>query len=156
MGPRSGERGNKSESGRCPRIEVPSMGPRSGERGNLLEPLIHKLKNLALQWGRAQVSAEIQYERGTPSCTAILQWGRAQVSAEILRLVRNDHCFSVLQWGRAQVSAEIVLDPIGPPEGEVLQWGRAQVSAEIRTSIRARFRNHVPSMGPRSGERGNS
>src|SRR5579883_2367202 len=132
MGPRSGERGNKSESGRCPRTEVPSMGPRSGERGNLLEPLIHKLKNLALQWGRAQVSAEI------------------------LRLVRNDHCFSVLQWGRAQVSAEIVLDPIGPPEGEVLQWGRAQVSAEIRTSIRARFRNHVPSMGPRSGERGNS
>ena len=35
------------------------MGPRSGERGNIAKQLSREASALRLQWGRAQVSAEI-------------------------------------------------------------------------------------------------
>src|SRR5258706_75491 len=60
MGPRSGERGNEMEQGDAGCGDDASMGPRSGERGNA-EKLIVANRIVALQWGRAQVSAEISF-----------------------------------------------------------------------------------------------
>ena len=82
------------------------MGPRSDERGNVQTP-IHLVRSSKLQWGRAQMSAEILtlgvgllQRRG-------LQWGRAQMSAEIYFLQLGEVGIILLQWGRAQMSAEI-------------------------------------------------
>ncbi len=61
MGPRSDERGNDilktyNNAGAL----VASMGPRSDERGNVQEEAVRIVKEtLALQWGRAPMSAEI-------------------------------------------------------------------------------------------------
>ena len=38
---------------------------------------------LALQWGRAQMSAEMAAPRGAEKVYLMLQWGRAQMSAEM-------------------------------------------------------------------------
>src|SRR5579883_481899 len=58
MGPRSGERGNDESAQRDGALETASMGPRSGERGNLATFFAGAIHD-TLQWGRAQVSAEI-------------------------------------------------------------------------------------------------
>src|SRR5258706_537352 len=108
-----------------------------------------------LQWGRAQVSAEMCFWRSIGRTASLLQWGRAQVSAEIKFVALAERFRALLQWGRAQVSAEMAYPhgsatedrgaSMGPRSGErgnvpevpvaavrlMLQWGRAQVSAEI-------------------------
>src|SRR5579885_1365101 len=108
------------------------MGPRSGERGN-------------------------SHQIGSALCSRRrLQWGRAQVSAEIPEVFApSNQLTGLLQWGRAQVSAEIRTDIPSHRRTRRLQWGRAQVSAEITISLRTKNRMREASMGPRSGERGN-
>ena len=58
MGPRSGERGTYVLSCLQRRQRYASMGPRSGERGNINTGFPTNPCNM-LQWGRAQVRAEI-------------------------------------------------------------------------------------------------
>src|SRR5579884_3380671 len=83
MGPRSDERGNLKASGYNVQIFHASMGPRSDERGNAVA-LPHNLPSTEwLQWGRAQMSAEMRELRKRNSWPFLLQWGRAQMSAEI-------------------------------------------------------------------------
>src|SRR5260221_1689617 len=108
-----------------------------------------------LQWGRAQVSAEIGWgvaqrvtkqrasmgprsgERGNAPtqvgavALTLLQWGRAQVSAEMWKFQTARRPCDGLQWGRAQVSAEISGVFTHLRDQNVLQWGRAQVRAGI-------------------------
>src|SRR5579885_1761572 len=83
MGPRSDERGND----RCLRKaligESSSMGPRSDERGNTLSEKMTAYLWAILQWGRAQMSAEIQFPTPYLYWPNNLQWGRAQMSAEM-------------------------------------------------------------------------
>src|SRR5579883_3166700 len=111
-----------------------SMGPRSGERGNSLAFSADMVNGL-LQWGRAQVSAEMMNLSYDVFIEAdVLQWGRAQVSAEIHHGSDRGARFGVLQWGRAQVSAEINHPREIPALHPMLQWGRAQVSAEMVSS----------------------
>src|SRR5579885_404434 len=59
MGPRSDERGNKPCKRRRNKHEGPSMGPRSDERGNGHTVILQAATECALQWGRAQMSAEM-------------------------------------------------------------------------------------------------
>src|SRR5579885_3402605 len=83
MGPRSDERGNfPVKSGERP-WQAASMGPRSDERGNEARlPAAPPVR--WLQWGRAQMSAEMaQYPITQPVFLDFLQWGRAQMSAEM-------------------------------------------------------------------------
>jgi len=47
------------------------------------------------------------FERRRTAIASSLQWGRAQVSAEMRPDVAGGVCDFGLQWGRAQVSAEI-------------------------------------------------
>ena|GEM_PF-3497318 len=110
-----------------------------------------------LQWGRAQMSAEmsmrIQYAAQT---TSWLQWGRAQMSAEMNQNPTNGVAAVMLQWGRAQMSAEIYLADASGLFDYSLQWGRAQMSAEILVFFRTWEPRELASMGPRSNERGNA
>ena len=85
----------------------------------------------ALQWGRAQMSAEIRPIPSLGDSANELQWGRAQMSAEMRRWWRGGCSRTALQWGRAQMSAEMYLKGDDVPAG-------------VSTS-----------MGPRSDERGN-
>ncbi len=59
-----------------------SMGPRSCERGNRSQrqPAVADYK---LQWGRARASAEIPSPQARTKEGAKLQWGRARASAEM-------------------------------------------------------------------------
>src|SRR3989304_2703768 len=86
----------------------------------------------------------------------VLQWGRAMVSAETSRAM-DSLCHSrSLQWGRALVSAETgALRMPRAPLGS-LQWGRALVSAETSRRGNGHHQEVRASMGPRSGERGNT
>ncbi len=59
MGPRSDERGNELDRVRRAAAVVASMGPRSDERGNTTFLGWPDLSATSLQWGRAQMSAEI-------------------------------------------------------------------------------------------------
>ncbi len=70
MGPRSDERGNKQAENHAKAIEKPSMGPRSDERGNKPHSTCPCLRQY-LQWGRAQMSAEMNL-RGADLTAAIL------------------------------------------------------------------------------------
>src|SRR5579885_2193507 len=88
---------------------APSMGPRSDERGNEFRGIILRERKGSLQWGRAQMSAEMfvllvpvkraglpsmgprSDERGNFHSGCVGSWGSG-----------------FLQWGRAQMSAEIV------------------------------------------------
>lgn len=59
MGPHSGERGNSRHANARRSHHRPSMEPRSGERGNCdLFPAVFG-GEMELQWGHAQMSAEI-------------------------------------------------------------------------------------------------
>ncbi len=58
-----------------------------------------------LQWGRAQMSAEISITAGWEVDKNGLQWGRAQMSAEIGPPMSAMLCRAILQWGRAQMAA---------------------------------------------------
>ena len=157
-----------------------SMGPRSDERGNFGEKRDPFGTRGALQWGRAQMSAEIRPSGIQASAANLLQWGRAQMSAEMRTTSAPRPHSDPLQWGRAQMSAEIstlsssereaALASMGPrsdergnekyPEEKLridpLQWGRAQMSAEMRDDAPGRPHLTCASMGPRSDERGNS
>ena len=83
------------------------MGPRSDERGNKSVPEVFP-KGVCLQWGRAQMSAEMSKSSCTVLCGAkSLQWGRAQMSAEMYTGAAGGLSIVSLQWGRAQMSAEI-------------------------------------------------
>ncbi len=82
------------------------MGPHSTECGNLLAlgaPRCGK----SLQWGRTQLSAEIDAELAETMDILLLQWGRTQLSAEMQSTSRAIRKRSRLQWGRTQLSAEI-------------------------------------------------
>ncbi len=59
MGPRSDERGNEELEDSSDRRARPSMGPRSDERGNVDGRNALSAED-ALQWGRAQMSAEMR------------------------------------------------------------------------------------------------
>jgi len=59
------------------------MGPRSDERGNGAVLGYAVRGSIRLQWGRAQMSAEMLWARMKSSGSDGLQWGRAQMSAEI-------------------------------------------------------------------------
>ena len=61
MGPRSGERGNLAGREKPSVIPRSFNGPRSGERGNDGKHEEKSMRTLRLQWGRAQVSAEIPF-----------------------------------------------------------------------------------------------
>src|SRR5437763_164258 len=80
MGPRSDERGNFCWRVFCKNQERASMGPRSDERGNDA-PITFRPFAVALQWGRALMSAEIPSAWRPPGLPPELQWGRALMSA---------------------------------------------------------------------------
>ena len=84
------------------------MGPRSRERGKVFTDGDDIWPDLALQWGRAHVSAErISLREGEGGLGLGLQWGRAHVSAESVPANTSASSRSeTLQWGRAHVSAE--------------------------------------------------
>src|SRR5579885_1709575 len=88
--------------------------------------------------------------------TLPLQWGRAQMSAEMKRSSENNMPCDCLQWGRAQMSAEMTLDDgvatqIGTPSMGPRSDERGKVVAKAELTTRQR-----PSIGPRSDERGNA
>ena len=65
------------------------MGPRSDERGNAASQAFTLAGNDLLQWGRAQMSAEIAEFAKLRAKVGLLQWGRAQMSAEMGDLPTN-------------------------------------------------------------------
>src|SRR5207302_7039644 len=66
---------------------ITSMGPRSDERGNTAaNPNMPAARRL--QWGRAQMSAEISQVLFMGSSIQLLQWGRAQMSAEMWKCAK--------------------------------------------------------------------
>src|SRR5579885_1004342 len=111
------------------------MGPRSDERGDASLPVARARKFNFLQWGRAQMSAEIWARRWPSSDSATLQWGRAQMSAEINPASAAATSTMPLQWGRAQMSAEINPASAAATSTMPLQWGRAQMSAEMAAEL---------------------
>src|SRR5579885_2000940 len=64
--------------------------------------------------------------------------------------------YNVLQWGRDLVIAEIGMHVAAPQNAFLLQWGRDLVIAEIRGGSDQGETRLRASMGPRSGDRGNS
>src|SRR5579885_766096 len=131
MGPRSDERGNLDQQKQQQIDFESSMGPRSDERGNRRYGL-PRLPKKALQWGRAQMSAEMHHCFTEDRIVGHLQWGRAQMSAEIRRIgyvVRGRRCSSM-----------------GPRSDE---RGNALLQICLEAPLQS-------SMGPRSDERGNS
>ena len=154
------------------------MEPRSRERGNLALENVQP-GDVALQWSRAQESAEIWKTATSASwhtCFNGAALKRARKSGED----DEPSAFSrLLQWSRAQESAEIpgsrdlgtaggsgfngaalkrarklCAEALGTYLGVLLQWSRAQESAEIR-KIRNQDGIRGASMEPRSRERGN-
>ncbi len=85
------------------------MGPRSDERGNVI-PFIQIPYNLTkLQWGRAQMSAEMRSLRGAsrkPGGHASMG-PRSDERGNSGRRLRGRSRSVMLQWGRAQMSAEM-------------------------------------------------
>src|SRR5579885_3613509 len=106
------------------------MGPRSDERGNQYTVAADAAEGMSLQWGRAQMSAEIPFCSSKSATAMALQWGRAQMRAEInLRLP-----VETVAWlpfnGAALRLARKQQHPAGLEwSGSHLQWGRAQMSA---------------------------
>jgi len=84
------------------------MGPRSDERGNNLVLLAEDLNLNALQWGRAQMSAEIPatWLNRDPWDDASMGPRSDERGNKVVRLPSGPG-FEKLQWGRAQMSAEI-------------------------------------------------
>ena|GEM_PF-2777342 len=135
--------------------------------------------DLALQWGRDLVIAEMPCNSSPCRRRFQLQWGRDLVIAEIIDLAPEDMPDGyasmgprsgdrgnrvnrllpikdqLLQWGRDLVIAEIMPNA-GPWELFVLlQWGRDLVIAEMTRLSESIAEGRRASMGPRSGDRGN-
>ncbi|SRR5579885_110241 len=134
MGPRSDERGNALLQ-IC--LEAPlqsSMGPRSDERGNVSFRWLNRRIVAPLQWGRAQMSAEIASGRQREAIIDVSSMGpRSDERGNRLTFRAKCELDNDLQWGRAQMSAEIASSAHAGPGREALQWGRAQMSAEIKS-----------------------
>ena len=133
----------------------PSMGPRSFERGDLAR--LQKLgrKVLTLQWGRALSSAE------TPD-RAQAQWSdlRSFNGAALFRARRpqagnSSRCSNPsLQWGRALSSAETQVDLFTTTDLVIPSMGPRSFERGDLTDSWFRGAYKIPSMGPRSFERG--
>src|SRR5882724_7976100 len=118
------------------------MGPRSVERGSL-DRVIDRDRQRLLQWGRAQLSAEVPPKNGACGAHSTLQWGRAQLSAEVSITTSTPPPPTGLQWGRAQLSAEVTRTIRWCSPANPLQWGRAQLSAEVH--VLASYHGERPS-----------
>ncbi len=111
---------------------APSMGPRSDERGNEFRGIILRERKGSLQWGRAQMSAEIQPRIRQLISAASLQWGRAQMSAEMFVLLVPVKRAGLPSMGpRSDERGNFHSGCVGSWGSGFLQWGRAQMSAEI-------------------------
>ena len=133
-----------------------SMGPRSRERGNEGPGWLQSIV-VALQWGRAHVSAEMQVRCLLARAKRALQWGRAHVSAEMVPV-----------WRQALASVtDASMGPRSRERGNAAQRSDPAHQAMASMGPRSRERgNHAvddvagarvnASMGPRSRERGNS
>ncbi len=133
MGPRSDERGNEAVHVAGSRKTFASMGPRSDERGNEARlPAAPPVR--WLQWGRAQMSAEMaQYPITQPVFLDFLQWGRAQMSAEIMVILRTKIPGKFPSMGpRSDERGNETTAQNGCAISIGLQCGRAQMSAEMR------------------------
>ena len=153
MGPRSADRGNASS--RWPGSQahvVASMGPRSADRGNAASCDCSRLQ-IALQWGRDQLIAEMRLAYRCAVDSQLLQWGRDQLIAEIATTRHSRHrCASASMGPRsadrgnesARSPCNSQLASMGPrsadrgnqraserPAARWLQWGRDQLIAEI-------------------------
>src|SRR5438309_763674 len=109
--------------------KAPSMGPRSNDRGIAEVSDTRKIAN-GLQWGRDRMIAELMCGRDFTETASVLQWGRDRMIAELGGL-RYDGTMAI-----------------------ILQWGRDRMIAELRRAGWADTRLVLPSMGPRSNDRG--
>src|SRR5437660_1179489 len=83
-----------------------------------------------------------------------LQWGRDRMIAELLPRRGKEKPQRILQWGRDRMIAE--LRGSGAPSGGTgtLQWGRDRMIAEFSPGGYEETQPLMPSMGPRSNDRG--
>jgi len=84
------------------------MGPRSDERGNGQPLRKSSQPSSLLQWGRAQMSAEITAQpRNCFQCLVASMGPRSDERGNGLDAVLVECRLIQLQWGRAQMSAEM-------------------------------------------------
>src|SRR5579883_261650 len=88
--------------------------------------------------------------------SGFLQWGRAQVSAEIQSHEWHHHNADGPSMGPRSGERGNLNEVTKARMAFFLQWRRAQVSAEIAMEENAASLLAKPSMGPRAGERGNT
>src|SRR5579875_2734142 len=156
MGPRSNERGNAGETGSGTRFAAASMGPRSNERGNASKRLLLLLSCFGASMGPR---SNERGNTGAPPHVGLyswsLQWGRAQMSAEIWndkpeRTQEEGFNGAALKWARKWMPAELGnrrrSASMGPRSNE-----RGNMSGEVGHRMPL-----LASMGPRSNERGNA
>src|SRR5579885_1944704 len=80
------------------------------------------------------MSAEMEVQNWGPRWGASLQWGRAQMSAEIQVAALSQSIAALSSMGpRSDERGNMRTGLQREPAGEDLQWGRAQMSAEIKT-----------------------
>src|SRR5579885_2980380 len=102
------------------------------------------------------MSAEMEVQNWGPRWGASLQWGRAQMSAEIQVAALSQSIAALSSMGpRSDERGNMRTGLQREPAGEDLQWGRAQMSAEMEEEAIADYWEQWSSMGPRSDERGN-
>ena len=130
------------------------MGPRSFERGDCLLQPSARSQSSALQWGRALSSAETHMMRTLRVSSSGLQWGRALSSAETRRTLADCETIHNLQWGRALSSAETFSQPRGFFRRTMPSMGPRSFERGDRAEALTRAQRQAPSMGPRSFERG--
>ncbi len=64
-------------------MRVASMGPRRFSRGCLDAAFLKVLREIALQWGRDVLVADVHGARGAGPAGRMLQWGRDVLVADV-------------------------------------------------------------------------
>src|SRR5882724_12318724 len=133
MGPRSTERGRCHRASSGNGFRFASMGPRSTERGRVPGDVKRRLILVALQWGRAQQSAEGS-KAGQAAAAAHPGFNGAALNRARKEERRRGGRVRPLRASMGPRSTERGrrLPSAGREAGGELQWGRAQQSAEGR------------------------
>src|SRR5579885_1007614 len=132
------------------------MGPRSDERGNEELVNLYKRSIKYLQWGRAQMSAEIRrigYVVRGRRCSSM--GPRSDERGNALLQICLEAPLQSSMGPRSDERGNAAYQELQRKAAAILQWGRAQMSAEIESRAERRQHERESSMGPRSDERGN-
>ncbi len=132
------------------------MGPRSFDRGERARRHRPALPGCCLQWGRGHLTAESRARphghRHRPDGPSM--GPRSFDRGEAEKQSRYSKSHPSLQWGRGHLTAERRSFPWVREWSACLQWGRGHLTAESLSSATRSSGGAVPSMGPRSFDRG--